>query len=408
MSDATTAPGKLPERDLVTLIRMNLKSYTMVIALLLIWLLFGAMTNWLFLSPRNLSNLFRQMSIISFLATGMVLVIVAGNIDLSVGSVTGFVSAVTAYIQVDIMPDLLPKIFHGLVEPQLGVVSTIISVVSALLVGLLVGIWQGAIIAYLRVPAFIVTLGGMLIFRGGVLAVTQGRTITPIEDPLRLIAQGYVSDTLGLIIAAVVVVLIFLGIMRGRSRKREYGFALPKLQRDLVRAFFFSAVVVAYVVVMNLYRGVQNPVLLLAVIAVIITYVAKNTRFGRYVYALGGNREATRLSGINISQNVFLVHVLIGVLCGVAGVVLTGYVAAGTTGGGTNYELDTIASCVIGGTSLMGGEGTIFGAIIGSVIMASLVNGMSVMNMEFFWQYIVRGLVLIFAVYIDVVSKRAR
>ncbi len=408
MSDTTLTQGRPSGGGFIAVVRSNLKTYTMVIALLLIWLLFGAMTNWLFLSPRNLSNLFRQMSIISFLAAGMVLVIVAGNIDLSVGSVTGFVSAITAYIQVNILPTLLPKIFHGMVEPQLGVVSTIIAVVSALLVGLLVGVWQGAIIAYLKVPAFIVTLGGMLIFRGGVLAVTMGQTIVPIEEPLRLIAQGYVPNTLGLIIAAIVIVAIFYGTIRGRVRKQEYGFALPKLQTDLVKAGFFSALVLAYVIVMNLYRGVQNPVLLLAVIAVIVSYTATNTRFGRYIYALGGNREATRLSGINISKNVFLVHVLIGVLCGFAGLVLTGYVAAGTTGGGTNYELDAIASCVIGGTSLMGGEGTILGAMVGSVIMASLVNGMSVMNMEFFWQYIIRGLVLIFAVYLDVASKKSR
>ncbi len=408
MSDTTLSQGRPSGGGIVAVIRSNLKTYTMVIALLLIWLLFGALTHWLFLSPRNLSNLFRQMSIISFLAAGMVLVIVAGNIDLSVGSVTGFVSAVTAYLQVNILPTVLPTIFHGMVEPQLGIVSTIIAVISALLVGLLVGVWQGAIIAYLKVPAFIVTLGGMLIFRGGVLAVTMGQTITPIEDPLRLIAQGYVPNSIGLIIAVVVIVAIFYGTIRGRVRKQEYGFELPQLRMDLLKAGIFSLLVLAYVVIMNLYRGVQNPVLLLAVIAVVVTYVATNTRFGRYIYAIGGNREATRLSGINISKNVFLVHVLIGLLCGFAGIVLTGYVAAGTTGGGTNYELDAIASCVIGGTSLMGGEGTILGAMVGSIIMASLVNGMSVMNMEFFWQYIIRGLVLIFAVYLDVASKKSR
>ena len=200
MSD-TTVESRDTGAALVNLVRTNLKTYTMVIALLFIWLLFGVLTNWLFLSPRNLSNLFRQMTIISFLATGMVLVIVAGNIDLSVGSVTGFVSAVVAYLQVNTLPDLLPKIIPGIVEPTLGVVSTVIAVIFALIVGLLVGIWQGAIIAYMRVPAFIVTLGGMLIFRGGVLWRTEGKTITPIEDPLRLIAQGYIPNEVGLIIA---------------------------------------------------------------------------------------------------------------------------------------------------------------------------------------------------------------
>jgi len=149
-------------------------------------------------------------------------------------------------------------------------------------------------------------------------------------------------------------------------------------------------------------------VLILAVVALLISYISTNTRFGRYAYAVGGNLEATRLSGINIRKTIFLVHVLMGALCGVAGITLTGYVAAGTVNAGINYELETIASCVIGGTSLMGGKGTIIGAMVGALIMASIVNGMSVMNMAIFWQYIVKGLVLIVAVYIDVISNKQK
>lgn len=159
---------------------------------------------------------------------------------------------------------------------------------------------------------------------------------------------------------------------------------------------------------MNSYRGIPNPVMLMAVVALIFTYITNNTKLGRYAYALGGNKEATRLSGINIQGNIFTIFVLMGGLCGVSGIVLTGYVAAGTTGGGVNYELEAIAACIIGGTSLMGGEGTIVGALVGSLIMAGLLNGTSVMNMPIFWQYIIRGLVLILAVYVDVLSKKKK
>jgi len=389
-------------------IRANIRTYTMIIALALIWLLFGSLTNWIFFEPRNLSNLFRQMTIVSFLAIGMVLVITTGNIDLSVGSATGLVSAVTAYLQVQIMPPILHSLFPSMAAGPLGVLNTIIAILSALLVGLVVGLWQGTIIAFLKVPAFIVTLGGMLIFRGGVLAVTQGRTLTIYEDDFRLIAQGYVPNMVGWILGGVVVVVIVFVIFRGRQQRKEFGFALVPFYRDLLKALIFSALVAFFIFIMNSYRGIPNPVLLMAVVAVMFTYLANNTKFGRYSYALGGNKEATRLSGINITRVIFTVFILIGLLCGVSGIVLTGYVAAGTIGGGTNYELDAIASCVIGGTSLMGGEGTIFGAIVGSLIIASLLNGMSVMGMGVFWQYIIRGLVIIAAVYIDVTSKRNR
>jgi D-xylose transport system permease protein len=389
-------------------IRTNIRTYTMFIALALIWLLFGSLTHWVFFEPRNLSNLLRQMTIVSFLAIGMVLVITTGNIDLSVGSATGLVSAVTAYLQVQTMPPILHSLFPAMAAGPLGVLNTIIAILTALLVGLLIGVWQGAIIAFLKVPAFIVTLGGMLIFRGGVLAVTQGKTLTIYEDNFRLIAQGYVSNMAGWILGAIVIAASVYFVFRGRQQRKEFGFKLVPFSRDLMKAVVISALVVFFIFIMNNYRGIPNPVLLMAVVAVIFTYLANNTKFGRYSYALGGNKEATRLSGINIDRVVFTVFILIGLLTGVSGIVLTGYVAAGTIGGGTNYELDAIAACVIGGTSLMGGQGTIIGAIVGSLIIASLLNGMSVMNMDVFWQYIIRGLVIIAAVYIDVTSKRSR
>jgi D-xylose transport system permease protein len=393
---------------LASRVRINLKTYTMVFALLGIWILFGLLTDWIFFSPRNLSNLFRQMTIISFLAIGMVLVIVTGNIDLSVGSVTGFIGVIAAWLQVEVFARILPLLFPGLSALSTALLSTILTILLCLAVGALIGVLQGAMVAYFGIPSFIVTLGGQLVFRGGILGITQGKTIVPIEEPFKAIAQGYLENDVGLALAAAVVVAIFAFFLRNRRQRRIYGFSLKPLSLDLLKAGFFSAAVFAYVLIMNRYQGVQNPVLLMAIMALIFAYVTNNTRLGRYSYAIGGNKEAARLSGINIRANVFQVFIFMGILCAVAGVVLTARVAAGSISGGVNYELSAIAACVIGGTSLMGGEGTIFGAIVGSLIMASLENGMSVMNMDVFWQYIIRGLVLIFAVYVDVVSKKNR
>ncbi len=395
-------------KQIVEKIQANIKTYTMIMALALIWLLFGFLTDWIFFSPRNLSNLFRQMTIVSFLAVGMVLVIVTNHIDLSVGSAAGLVSAVTAYIQAVLLPPVLEKLIPGLSIEARGAIVTIIAILVGLAVGLLIGLWQGTLIAYLRIPAFVVTLGGMLIFRGGVLGITQGKTIVPIEDAFRLIAQGYLPNSLGTALGALVVVLIFVGILRNRNAKKEYGFALRPLYQDLLQATIFSAIVIIFVAIMNNYRGIPNPVLLMGFVALIFSYVTTNTKFGRYSYALGGNLEATRLSGINTKATVFKIFLLMGLMTGVSGIVLTGYVAAGTVGGGQNYELEAIASCVIGGTSFAGGEGTIVGALVGALIMSSLLNGMSVMNMPIFWQYIIRGLVLVIAVYIDVATKKSR
>ncbi|PIE34280.1 sugar ABC transporter permease [candidate division KSB3 bacterium] len=403
------SPGKHDITSvLMSKMRANMKTYTMILALAFIWLLFGFLTDGIFFLPRNLSNLFRQMTIVSFLAMGMVLVIVIGNIDLSVGSVVGFVSAIAAALQAYILPNLFSAM--GIAESMSitarSILVTSLSIIVSLLVGLIVGFLQGSLIAYLGIPAFIVTLGGMLAFRGGVLGITQGKTIVPIEDSFRLIAQGYLPKTFGLILGVIVAILIFIGIFRSRNQRVRYGFAPHPLYQDLIKAIFFSVLIIGFVLYMNRYRGIPNPVLLMGFVALIFSYLSTNTKFGRYAYALGGNKEATRLSGVNINGTIFRVHILMGLLCGVSGIVLTGYVAAGTIGGGQNYELEAIAACVIGGTSFAGGEGTIVGALVGSLIMASLLNGMSVMNMPIFWQFIIRGLVLVVAVYVDVMSKK--
>jgi len=392
--------------DKIKKIKIDIRAYTLIFALIIIWLLFGSLTGGIFLSTRNFSNLLRQMTIISFLAIGMTPVIITGNIDLSVGSMTGFISIIAAYLQAILLPTFLPGLFPALSVELLGILSTIITIIICLLLGLLIGMGQGYIIAYGGVPAFIVTLGGMLILRGGLLAVAQGKTIIPIEDSLRLMAQGYLSKYPGIIIAIIAIIIIFLVTLQSRTKKTQYGLKIKPLSYDLVVASVFSALVLAFTFMMNSYRGIQIPVLIMAIIAILVTYLMNNTRFGRYIYAVGGNKEATKLSGINVQAVVLKTYALMGLLCGVSGIILTGYVAAGTTSGGMNYELSAIGGCVMGGTSLMGGIGTVFGALMGTLLMTSIENGMSVMNMSVFWQYIVKGLILILAVYADVTSRK--
>jgi D-xylose transport system permease protein len=251
--------ASLKDSPLVQTVRANISNYTVVIAMVLIWALFGALTEGLFLSARNISNLFRQATLLSFLATGMVLVIVTGNIDLSVGSITGFTSVVAAALQVQLLPQVLPGMLPGAADTTIGIISTVITILVVLVIAFAIGVYQGSVIAYLRVPAFIVTLGGMQIFRGGVLGVTQGRTIAPIEESLRVIAQGYVSNIFGILVALLVIGAIFAFAMRNRAQKQEYGFEVPPMRSDLAKATVFSAVVLGFVLLMNAYRGVQVP-----------------------------------------------------------------------------------------------------------------------------------------------------
>jgi D-xylose transport system permease protein len=379
-------------------LRVNLQTYALVLALIVIWLIFYIATDGIYLSPQNFSNLFRQMTVTAILSVGMVLVIVTGNIDLSVGRLAGFISVVVAQLQANT--------WHHLVPDSPILVTTILSVVVGLLVGTLYGVAQGYIIAYLRVSAFIVTLGSMWILNGLILIITAGKTI-PANQPLfSEIGQGYLPLMVGWLLAALVVGLLFFNMFSSRRRKVKYGFELSPFYVDLAKTIFFSVLVVGYVFYVNQYQGVQVPVLILAVLAVTVSYVSNNTRFGRYAYAIGGNREASRLSGININSNIFRIFVLMGFLCAISGIVLASYVGYGTIAAGTSYELFAIAACILGGTSTLGGEGTIFGAMVGALIMASLQNGLQVLNVASAYQYVLTGLVLIVAVLADVYLKK--
>jgi D-xylose transport system permease protein len=400
--DVTTTEMKvkssLGSRFLMNL-RRNIQAYVLLIAVVVIWAIFYFLTGGSYLMAQNISNLFRQMSTTAFLSLGMVLVIVTGGIDLSVGKLAGFVSVVCAYLQYYVWYALFPD------QPYL---SAALSVICGLLVGTLAGALQGYFIAFQGLPAFIVTLGGMWLFNGLILWRTAGKTIAAHQEGFSFIGQGYVKPTWGLVIFAIIGVFLVWNVFSSRRGKAKYGFKLRPLYLDLVQAAVPLLLILAYILSVNAYKGIPFPVLLLAAMAVILVYISNNTRFGRYVYALGGNREAARLSGINIRSVLFRVFVLMGFMCGVGGIVLASYVGYGTIAAGQGYELDAIAACILGGTSPLGGVGTIPGALIGALIIGSLTTGLQMMNVAPAWQFVVKAVILVLAVLVDYAFKKNR
>jgi D-xylose transport system permease protein len=403
---------------LVSAFRKNIRSYILILALVAIWIGFGLATP-AYYSADHIQNILTQMAIIAIMACGMVFVIVTGGIDLSVGYGAGFVSVVAAaLLYFNVISKPLAALFPNMTPGTLEVVTALIVVLLCLLLGALMGVFQGTIIAYLGVPPFIATLGGMFIFKSGILLVTQGKSLfISSNDTYKYIAQGLLPPIVGYVLVALVAVVLFALVFTGRARKQKYDIELPPIGMDLAKAGLFTVIVAGYVLVVNRVfdptadpsiRGVPFLVLILALIGVLMSYISTNTRFGRYTYAIGGNREAARLSGINIKKYIFGIFVTMGALMGVSGIALAAYVGSGTTGAGGGYELDVIASCILGGTSTLGGEGTIFGAIIGALIMQSLGNGLQMMNVNSNVQYLIKGLVLILAVWADISMKKKK
>jgi D-xylose transport system permease protein len=365
-----------------------LRAYTMVFALVAIWIYFHYSTNQIFLEPRNFSNLMRQTAVTGVLAVGMLMVIVTGQIDLSVGSVVGLAGGIAAIAQGWLGWGLMPSLAVGI-----GV-------------GIAIGATQGALTAYLNIPAFIVTLGGLLAWRGVILGLSRGETI-PLRLPaFKAIGQDYVGPMVGWIIALIAVAaIVWMTISRNRARRR-HGLTVPGPGQLLARIFFPSAVVVGFIYVMNSYAGIPIPVIIFLAIALGGAFLTQNTTFGRYLYAIGGNPDAARLSGINLRRHILAVFCIMGALTGVAAIIYTARVGSASPDAGQLLELDAIAACVIGGTSLMGGRGSVFGAILGALIMASLDNGMSLKNVEPYMQNIIKGAILVAAVGLDMAGRR--
>ncbi|WP_432262540.1 sugar ABC transporter permease [Cupriavidus sp. TMH.W2] len=366
------------------------KILALLLAVALIWLFFWGKTGGTFLTPRSLSNLFLQMSVTGMLACGMVFVIIAGEIDLSVGSLLGLLGGLVAVLTVN-----------------LGW-NTWLAVAAVLAAGVLIGAANGFVTTRMRIPSFIVGLGGMLAFRGLLQWGTDAVTIAPVPDDLVMIAQGFVPPAISWWLAAAIVATAgFLTVQRRRTRARLALQSAPAWA-DALRIVAIAVAVVGFVTVLNRANGVPIPVLILLVLLAAFSYVAMQTVFGRHVYAVGGNVEATRLSGVNVDRVKLAVFALMGLMCAFAGIITTARSAAGSPSAGIGGELDAISACFIGGTSMRGGSGTVYGALIGALVMASLDNGMQQMNVDSSWQMIVKGFVLVLAVWIDVLSGSNR
>ncbi|HEV7645609.1 MAG TPA: sugar ABC transporter permease [Pyrinomonadaceae bacterium] len=365
-----------------------LRAYVMLAVLALIWLFFQYKTGGTFLSSDNLSNLSLQTSVTGILAVGMLMLIVAGQIDLSVGSVLGFAGAVAAIA--------LNSFGYNLV----------FVILLAIMVGLLIGLFHGFLTSYFNIPAFIVTLGGLLAWRGAVKGVTQSETIPISDAAYKYLGQGSVPYTLGWILAGVAILFVLAMAINRARRQETYGLGKANYTKELLNSIIPIIFIVVFIYVMNSSKGVPIPVLILLLVALLGAFITGNTTFGRYLYAIGGNPDAARLSGINNRRNILKVFALLGALTGIAALINTARLSSASTDDGTLKELDAIAACVIGGASLMGGRGTIFGACLGALIMASLDNGMSLMRLDDYLKDIIKGAILVSAVGLDMFGRK--
>ena len=397
----------------------------MVGALLIIWLGFHFLTGGLFLTPRNLWNLTVQTSSVAVMATGMVLVIVTRNIDLSVGSILGFTGMIMGVMQAQILPQLL-----GFNHPAIW----ILALATGLVVGGLIGTLHGAIIAFLGVPSFIVTLGGLLVWRGATWFVTSGQTVAPMDANFRLMGggtEGSIGATWSWVVGVIACLAIVAAIINARRQRKRFAFPRKPVWAEYVIGAIGCLVVLGVVLVANGYywpvaiarryaeansiawpeggllisHGIAVPVLIAVAVGIVMTFIATRLRFGRYVFAIGGNPEAAELAGIKTRWVTIRIFALMGMLCAIAAAISTARLNAATNAQGELDELYTIAAAVIGGTSLSGGMGTIAGAMLGALVMQSLQSGMVLLGIDTPLQRIVVGAVLVLAVWLDTVYR---
>ena len=431
-SNATVSPkgARQSEESAITRFfratEVDTRMLGMLGALMLIWIMFHLFSDGRFLTPRNLWNLSVQTSSVAIMSTGMVLIIVTRHIDLSVGSILGFVAMIMGVTQTSLLPDLL-----GLGSPVTWVITLCVGIV----VGALIGAIHGYVIAYLAVPAFIVTLGGLLVWRGAAWWVTSGQTVAPMDATFRLMGggpYGSIGAFWSWVVAAVACIGILLMIVTTRRNRKRFNFPLRPLWAELTLIVVGCGAVLSAVAVANNYpwpkgivkryaaannieipdgglfiaHGIAIPVLIAISVGIIMTFIATRTRFGRYVFAMGGNPEAAELAGINTRWVTMKIFILMGILCAIAGAISTARLNASTNAQGTLDELLVIAAAVIGGTSLGGGIGTIVGAMIGAEVMQSLQSGMVLLGVDAPFQNVVVGIVLVLAVWLDGLYRR--
>ncbi|TYL49003.1 multiple monosaccharide ABC transporter permease [Marinomonas sp. IMCC 4694] len=392
--DTSTVVQSAP--SVTSYLKSHMRDYGMLIALVVIMAMFQFLTDGTLMRPVNLTNLFLQNSYIIIMAIGMLLVIVAGHIDLSVGSVAGFIGALAAVMAVNY--DL----------------PTIIVVPVCLIVGLIIGGLQGYWIAYWKIPAFIVTLAGMLVFRGLTLALLEGQSVGPFPKSFQLLSTGFIPDVFGVgrpnVTALVLGILAASAILflaaRTRSRALKYGIQDEPFSFFIVKNILIAAAIIYLSYLLSTYRGLPNVLMSMAVLIAIYTFLTNSTTIGRRIYALGGNEKAAKLSGINTERLTFLTFANMGMLAALAGLIFAARLNTATPKAGFGMELDVIAAVFIGGASMTGGVGKIIGAVIGAFIMGVMNNGMSILGIGIDWQQVIKGLVLLAAVIFDVYNKQ--
>lgn len=383
--------------------QIDTRLLAMLGAVAVIWIFFQIASGGIFLSPRNIYNLAVQTSVTAILATGMVLIIVSRNIDLSVGSLLAFLGILGGFVQTEWLP---------LEGPHSWWLSMLVMVI----VGCAAGGAQGWLIARFAIPAFVVTLGGLMFWRGAGWLFTKGRTVTPLDSTYSVVGGGSIGETWSWIVGLLGFAAITLMTLWNRRRRKALDFGVKPLALDLAVIVVAGVLIAAFVMMMNAYnfprseegRGIPVPVLILIVVACVMIYVANMTRFGRYIYGYGGNPEAAQLAGVNTRAVVIASFALIGGLTALGAMISTARLNAAPLSIGQLLELQVIAAAVIGGTSLAGGVGTIVGALIGAVLMQSLQNGMVLLGVQSAPQQMIMAGVLIFAVWFDVIYQKRR
>jgi len=406
-------------RSLLFAMELDTRLLGMLAALAVIWLFFHLVSGGSFLTPRNLWNLSVQSASIAVMATGMVLIIVSRNIDLSVGALLAFVGYTMAMVQAEWIPKTLGL---GFDQPY----TWLVALGVGLALGAAIGALQGFLVAYGGVPSFIVTLGGLLVWRGLIFRYQQGQTVAPLDGFFQLLGggpKGALGAELSWLVGALACAGIVYTLWAGRRRRRRYDFPVRPMWAEVVIGAVGVAAIVVAVWVANSYLwppalaeaagfdtpppvGIAYPVMIMLGVGLVMTYLATRRRFGRYVYAIGGNPEAAELGGVNVRRTILMTFVLMGVLCAISGAIQTARLNAAVTNLGVTNELDVISAAVIGGTSFAGGIGTIPGAILGAVVMQSLRSGMLLLNVDSPTQDVVVGVVLVAAVGFDAFLRR--
>jgi putative multiple sugar transport system permease protein len=378
--------------------KSNVRQYAMLVALVAIVILFQILTNGILLLPMNVTNLVLQNSYVIILAIGMTLcILTGGNIDLSVGSVCAFIGAIAGTMMISMKMNIA------------------LVIVACLLIGVVIGVWQGFWIAYVRIPAFIVTLAGMLLFRGLTITMLKGLTLSPFPEKFQLISAGFIPDLfkgLGInlnvtaLLAGVIISLVYLYLqVKGRAERQKYNLEDVPFGLFVIQLVVIVASVNLFTYWLAAYKGIPVILVLIGTLIAVYSFFTTRTISGRYIYAMGGNEKAAKLSGINTNKVLFLTYVNMAVLGAVAGIAFSSRLNAASPQTGINFELDAIAACFIGGASAYGGVGTVVGAIIGALVMGVLNNGMSILGVGSDMQMTIKGFVLLMAVAFDVLSK---